>query len=1077
MINSAFCKNSKGKTVLISFCVILMMAFFCLLSAKASAEYNYPSAGATVETYGPSGTCKWELYTDGTLVISPTQGNEGTLGTWTYRNAPWNSVMNSIKHVKFNGTIHALTGLSFFQDAKLVDYDFTGFDTSAVEDMQYMFGNLDCPLEYLDVSSLDFSSLKNANSMFCWSWTHLKGVTFGDKNAPNLENMERMFNNCQKLESVNISGFQSNKITTMDNMFGEDYKLTDVQIGPIDTSNATGMYAIFANCYGLQEVDLSFLNSSGARRTGETLRGCSSIRKIILGPNTVLHEEDLYSPSETGKWIRTDMAYALTSAELEAQYYGPNMQGVWEWGEPVVFILMDAFGEPYQCGRNVVPCTSPYQPTTSVSHPGYEIKYWEDNNGNRYGPNDVIPGGTYPYNTEVTLTAYWQKIPSIRYAVTLYGIGADFVLNEFGEEELGGLTFGPVLGVDVTNSYVSHIPSGQTVNGSDHRCIHNDSWETIAFWSKADPFVYEQCIGKISEPGTGCTHAVEISLSDKLLGNGCNGLMSGTALRNNGDGISDIFYEITGSQVTTHGLNSQMKWLHFGADFDAEGNMQASPSNAGGWKESNVRAVLNGATFDTRQTFAAAKENLTENESLFGGFPDELKSAIRPKAVLTRTTYNDPNSIAKTYDNLWLFSAGELKLKQGYASFPTDEGSQYSKIDVEMEYGYDGTKNSDNWVAYSWSSDVSSRTTSFWTRTIPDNTDSYAIYVSMAAYQRYYSNPDGLAPGFVLKGIGTAWYTINYTANVPTATEMATSHPYIANPFTLPANGFQAPGYRFDHWELVQADPEAIPITFPDRGVIPASTFAEGETVTMKAIMVPYTPTTEMVDGEFEITLMAGEQAIIPNLPAGISYQIYEETPSGWVLIQAENDSGKIESLQRAEASFRNRYEPGKISVSISASKIFDGTAAPSGAFKFNLYENNVLLETVENKDGGFIQFRTFTYGSEGTHTYTIEEVQGYVGNNIQVDPAAIDFDNHTEVVRVEVTKDNDSNLHANVIYDEDGAVFRNRQRTGTLNVVKEAIGMTEANKDSEFNFKVTLTSPDGTVIQGEDYRWYTERY
>ena len=76
------------------------------------------------------------------------------------------------------------------------------------------------------------------------------------------------------------------------------------------------------------------------------------------------------------------------------------------------------------------------------------------------------------------------------------------------------------------DSFVSHLPEGETEKGNMHRCIHDDDWSIIAEWSQKDPYVYEQCYGDRNRPS--CTKSVPMYLS--------NALFSGNYFNPDGDG-------------------------------------------------------------------------------------------------------------------------------------------------------------------------------------------------------------------------------------------------------------------------------------------------------------------------------------------------------------------------------------------------------------------------------------------------------------------------------------------------------------------------------------------------------------
>ena len=218
-------------------------------------------------------------------------------------------------------------------------------------------------------------------------------------------------------------------------------------------------------------------------------------------------------------------------------------------------------------------------------------------------------------------------------------------------------------------------------------------------------------------------------------------------------------------------------------------------------------------------------------------------------------------------------------------------------------------------------------------------------------------------------------------------------------------------------------------------------------------------------NGEFIITLHGGETALFEdNIPAGTSYQILEETPDDWDLIEYNNASGVIVPKATSRASFTNSYDPNMTTAVIIGSKYLDNQPAGKDSFTFTLRENGRVIGTTKVKAGGFIQFEPIRYESEGTYVYEVYEVNGG-------DPD-INYDTHVETVTVTVTEDA-SGLHAKVEYEKDGMRFDNYTAPGGLEISKIGEGLTDTNKDTLFKFKVKFTNENGMPVSGEDITWY----
>ncbi|MBQ1523563.1 MAG: hypothetical protein IIZ55_00330, partial [Firmicutes bacterium] len=229
--------------------------------------------------------------------------------------------------------------------------------------------------------------------------------------------------------------------------------------------------------------------------------------------------------------------------------------------------------------------------------------------------------------------------------------------------------------------------------------------------------------------------------------------------------------------------------------------------------------------------------------------------------------------------------------------------------------------------------------------------------------------------------------------------------------------------------------------------------------------------------GVYEFTLKAGQTFTAKDIPAGIAYQFRETIPTGWTL-EFENVADTVAPKASIAATYTNTYEPGTAVATFIATKRLDGTVPPAGKFAFELIDDNEgsptrgqALETLCTHASGYVLFDQ-KYTSEGTYHYLIREVQGIV-ESVAADGTItysadedelrrITFDESSCGVTVVVTKtviDGNENLNAAVTYDDGEAPqFNNSTNPGSLQIIKVGSGLTEANKDAEFTFKVKLT-------------------
>lgn len=311
------------------------------------------------------------------------------------------------------------------------------------------------------------------------------------------------------------------------------------------------------------------------------------------------------------------------------------------------------------------------------------------------------------------------------------------------------------------------------------------------------------------------------------------------------------------------------------------------------------------------------------------------------------------------------------------------------------------------------------------------------------------SHPSADAPAGTWVWQKKPMYTVTFDANGGSGAMAQQSYEPNTD-YQLPANSFYCFAKKFVGWNTA-ADGKGT--SYVDGAKVSNLAKAD-EKVTLYAQWVDDLSGT-LTNGQMEVTMHGNESLTIPNLPAGTQYQVYEETPSGWVLVKQSGESGVIEPLKNAQATFVNEYQPGKTQATIVGTKTVNGKASKvnAGDYSFELLDDaGKVVQTVKNGAGGSIAFAPITYEAAGTWTYTVKEVVPQDRGNIQ-------YDEHEEPVTVTVSDD----LSSSVQYDSDGVVFKNfdtTPTTGSLSITKSVDGTANTPKDG-FTFNVT-TIKDG---------------
>lgn len=256
----------------------------------------------------------------------------------------------------------------------------------------------------------------------------------------------------------------------------------------------------------------------------------------------------------------------------------------------------------------------------------------------------------------------------------------------------------------------------------------------------------------------------------------------------------------------------------------------------------------------------------------------------------------------------------------------------------------------------------------------------------------------------------------------------------------LPSPTIRKPGTMFKGWS-----------TTPNGNVVskPARNLTEpNKEITLYAVWEEMNNNINIANGEFDIKVNGNEQVTLENLPAGLSYEVYEQTEEGWVLTDEVNTSGVIKSNEEAIAKFTNEYSPNVVTLKLKGQKTLDGKKENAGGYKFNLISGNKVIDTAVSSEDGTINFKTLTFIGPGSYRYEIKEID-------DGDPGII-YDGRVREITVRVGYNAQRKLQTQI---EGGSVedlvFKNNTRTAQLEVSKEVQGTEDTNK--EFTFKVTL--------------------
>ena len=276
-----------------------------------NTESSISSTSKFLNTEVPRQNIKTLKYVDnlnipeGATVVDVSKNGDNTIKMW-YNEADANG--NYDITIGSNNTIYANpSGSNLFSNlTNVTSIDLSNMDTSGIVGMNGMFENDKALTNIVFGDNFNTSNATNMTAMFrgCNNLTELDLRMFDTLNVKSMYNMfaesgiknvnlssfvthnldgggmQRMFFNCTKLESLDLSSFDTSSITNFEKIFYHCTSLKSLNVSNFNTSNVTNFYDMFNGCSSLKELDVSGFDTSKAVIMGNMFSGCSSLESL-----------------------------------------------------------------------------------------------------------------------------------------------------------------------------------------------------------------------------------------------------------------------------------------------------------------------------------------------------------------------------------------------------------------------------------------------------------------------------------------------------------------------------------------------------------------------------------------------------------------------------------------------------------------------------------------------------------------------------------------------------------------------------------------------------------------------------
>ena len=1105
----------KRFNILIMVCMLIAVSLFNPVTARAEIAS------------GTCGTCVWNISDDGTLTISPANGTSGTLGSYNYSGWPWYSKRNKVKKVVIEEGTAANTKTTgmFYGMYYCTDIQAGGLDTSNVTDMSEMFNNCSALANISGHAEWDTSNVTNMYNMFngCKSLVDTSGLA--DWDTGNVTSMGSMFGNCGSLaDTSGLAGWDTGSVTNMSGMFRGCASLTGTSdFADWNTGKVTNMNSMFGSCKSLSDIsDLARWNKGNVQSMQYMFSDCTSLSDTsgfadwdtgsvtdmsgMFYGCTSLSDTSGFADWDTGKVTSmSQMFYGCTSlsdtsgfadwdtgkvTNMGSMFYGcaslADMSGLADWNTGSATDMSSMFYD----------CTS-LADTSGLAN-------W--NTGNVTNVGSMFSGcssladisGLANWNTSkvTNMSSMFDLCKSLLDVSAL----ADW---DTGEVKFMNRMFSSCLSL----TDISGLSNWNTSKVTDMKNMFNGtsitSTSALADWNTGNvtdmSYIFRGCKSLTDASGLANWDTSKVTTMSYMF-NGCESLEEldmgrwdtssvssfsdmfsrysnpkrvnlGENVKFDGNGISYNGGKLTlpTPWQTVDGVNYTSKWIKEDETYGPYTSNQLrdnyTPDMAGWWvwQANSSNGVV---WFNPNGGHTTAGQVSSNNTSASVTMPDKTTTTRlgytlagwNTKADGTGTTYQP----GETYNDV--FEMG--KNKPLYAMWEETDLRPY-RVKVYMQKsslnGYD--LYSDEVLEADKNTEVTYTPEDHDGFMTPDPVTATVSEDGKTVIKVYYDR---------------VTYTVSFDRNGAEFGSMEPMTMVGGVQKELTENNFTREKSIFTGWNT-EADGSGT--TYTDRQAVKNITSENGANVILYAQWLTNDNAASPTQGQIDVTLKGGQTVVIPDLPAGTTYKIEEiDVPEGWTMEETDNGEGVIVSNKISRGGVTNAYTA-EGEIALQAHKAMDNGAVKDGQFSFALKDpdgNVIDVKTngvtdmaqtisVNENDEANPWYGTapvdfdplhFTQDDIGkTYTYTICETD--------MDDDEVIYDEHEEAVNISIEDAGSGVLLVTAEYDDDGALFVNSMKTGTLTVEKALQDTPDRMKDTEFEFRLNVHDQNGNELTG----------
>ena len=165
----------------------------------------------------------------------------------------------------------------------------------------FMFFNCN-NINKIDLSVFNTKNITNMESMFS-QCSNLIDIDFSFFNTENVLNMKNMFLLCSNLKHIdlsnfdtkNLSSFNTEKVSDMSGMFFQCSKLVSLDLSSFNTENVVDMHDMFNGCENLTKVNLSSFKTQQVKNMSNMFSFCRNLNCLDISSFNFIRVENFYS--------------------------------------------------------------------------------------------------------------------------------------------------------------------------------------------------------------------------------------------------------------------------------------------------------------------------------------------------------------------------------------------------------------------------------------------------------------------------------------------------------------------------------------------------------------------------------------------------------------------------------------------------------------------------------------------------------------------------------------------------------------------------------------------------------------